>query len=63
MPTYTLVVLLVVFLGGGAFAQTNGDNNGDNGNNNGTAQVAEPSSLILLLSGLGAVIGLRNRRK
>jgi opacity protein-like surface antigen len=66
-----LALVLAVLLGGSALAAQNGDNgnngNGNNGNNGGNgnrAQLPEPSSLILLLSGAGAVAWkLRSRRK
>lgn len=70
-----LALVLAALLGGSALAAQNGnngnnDNNGNNGNNgnkggNGNrAQLPEPSSLILLLSGVGAVAWqFRSRRK
>ena len=69
-----LALVLAVLLGGSALAAQNGNNgnngnndNGNNGNNGGNgnrAQLPEPSSLILLLSGAGAVAWkLRSRRK
>ena len=61
-----LALVLAVLLGGSALAAQNGNNgnNGNNGGNGNRAQLPEPSSLILLLSGAGAVAWkLRNRRK
>ena len=58
-----LALVLAVLLGGSALAAQNG-NNGNNGGNGNRAQLPEPSSLILLLSGAGAVAWkLRSRRK
>jgi len=61
-----LALVLAVLLGGSALAAQNGNNgnNGNNGGNGNRAQLPEPSSLILLLSGAGAVAWkLRSRRK
>jgi PEP-CTERM motif len=58
-----LALVLAVLLGGSALAAQN-NNNGNNNNGNNNAQLPEPSSLVLLLSGIGAVAWqLRSRRK